>query len=188
MINRDQALNLVKKYVKTKNSVKHMIATEAVMRKMADYFEKDQDLWGIAGLLHDTDMEEVDYDKNPEKHGLKSIEILKEEGVENQEILDAVLAHNPETGRKADSLMEKVIKAVDPLTGLIVAATLISPEKNINKIDSDFVLRRFNETAFARGADRDIIKTCEDFDMNLEKFIQLGLEAMQSVSKELGLE
>ena len=188
MIERDEALKLVKKYVDTQNSVKHMIATEAVMRKMADYFDEDEDLWGIAGLLHDIDMEEVDYENKPKKHGPRSVEILKKEGIENKKILDAVLAHNPDAGKEADSLMEKVIRAVDPLTGLIVAATLISPDKDINKIDTDFVMRRFEEKRFATGANRDIIRTCKNFDMSLEKFIELSLEAMQSVSGELGLE
>lgn len=188
MIKRRDALKLVKKYVDTENSVKHMIATEAVMRKMADYFDKDEDLWGIAGLLHDIDMEEVDYENNPKKHGPRSVEILKKEGIENQKVLDAVLAHNPEAGKEAGSLMEKVIRAVDPLTGLIVAATLISPDKDINKINTDFVMRRFDEKRFASGANREIIKTCKDFDMNLEKFIALSLEAMQKISGELGLE
>ena len=187
MIERDEALKLVKKYVDTENSVKHMIATEAVMRKMADYFDEDQDLWGVAGLLHDIDMEEVDYENKPKKHGPRSVEILKEEGVEDERILDAVLAHNPEAGKEADSLMEKVIRAVDPLTGLIVAATLISPDKDINKIDTDFVMRRFEEKRLASGANRKIIKTCEDFDMELEKFIELSLTAMQGVANELGL-
>ncbi len=188
MIDRKEALKLVKKYVKTENSVKHMIATEAIMRKMADYFDEDEDLWGVAGLLHDIDMEEVDYMNEPKKHGPKSIEILKEEGVEDERILDAVLAHNPDAGKDADSLMEKVIRAADPLTGLIVASVLISPEKDINKIGADFVMRRFDENSFARGADRDVIKTCKNFDVELDEFIKLGLEAMQSISGELGLE
>jgi len=179
---------LVKKYVKTENSVKHMLATEAVMRKMANNFGKDEDLWGIAGLLHDIDMETVDYENEPKKHGPRSVKILKEEGVEDERILNAVLAHNPDAGKGADSLMEKVIRATDPLTGLIVAATLISPDKNINKIDADFVMRRFEEKRFATGASRDIIKTCEDFNMELEKFIELSLEAMQEISDVLGLE
>ena len=179
---------MVKKYVDTENSVKHMIATEAVMRKMARHFDEDENLWGVAGLLHDIDMEEVDYENKPKKHGPRSVEILKKEGVENEKILNAVLAHNPEAGKDAGSLMEKVIRAVDPLTGLIVAATLISPDKDINKIDTDFVMRRFEEKRFASGANREIIKTCKDFDMELEKFIQLSLEAMQSISVELGLE
>lgn len=188
MINRDKALKLVKKYVKTENSIKHMLATEAVMRKMANYFNEDEDLWGIAGLVHDIDMEEVDYQKNPEKHGFKSVEILKTEGINNEKLLNAVLAHNPATGKAPQTLIEKVIRAVDPLTGLIVAATLVSPEKNINKIDADFVMRRFHETAFARGADRDIIKTCEDFDIGLKEFIKISLEAMQGISDVLELE
>ncbi len=187
MIERDQALKLVKKYVKTENSVKHMLATEAVMRKMAKHFNKDEDLWGIAGLLHDIDMEKVDYENNPKKHGKKSVEILKEEGLNNEKIFKAILAHNPKSGKEADSLMEKVIRAADPLTGLIVASTLISPEKNINKIDGDFVMRRFGETSFARGANREMIKTCEDF-MELDQFISLSLEAMQDISDLLELE
>ena len=187
MIERDEALKLVQKYVDTENSIKHMIATEAVMRKMANHFDEDEDLWGIAGLLHDIDMEKVDYENKPKKHGPKSVEILKEEGVEDERILDAVLAHNPEAGKEADRLMEKVIRAADPLTGLIVAATLISPDKDINKIDTDFVMRRFEEKRFASGANREIIKTCEDFGVDLEKFIELSLVAMQSVADELGL-
>jgi len=188
MIERDEALKLVKKYVKNGNSIKHMLATEAVMRKMANHFGEDEDLWGLAGLLHDIDMEEVDYENEPKKHGPKSVEILKEEGIENEKILDAVLAHNPAAKDERSDLLEQVICAVDPLTGLIVASTLISPKKDINEIDKDFVMRRFNETSFARGADRDIIKTCEDFDMELEEFIQLSLGAMQDISHVLELE
>jgi putative nucleotidyltransferase with HDIG domain len=187
MIKREEALKLVKKYVKTENSVKHMLATEAVMRKMANHFNEDSDLWGIAGLLHDIDMEEVDYENNPKKHGKKSVEILKKEGVKNKKIFDAILAHNPEAGKRPDSLMEKVIRAADPLTGLIVASTLISPDKDINKIDADFVIRRFDENSFARGANREIIKTCQDF-MKLDQFISLSLEAMQKISADLELE
>jgi putative nucleotidyltransferase with HDIG domain len=187
MIKREEALKLVKKYVKTENSVKHMLATEAVMRKMAKYFDEDEDLWGIAGLLHDIDMEEVDYENNPKKHGPGSVDILKKEGVENEKIFDAILAHNPEAGKEPDLLIEKVIRAADPLTGLIVASTLISPDKNINKIDGDFVMRRFDENSFARGANREIIKTCESFDMELQKFIGLALEAMQGIDDVLGL-
>ncbi|MGM0439446.1 MAG: HD domain-containing protein [Patescibacteria group bacterium] len=188
MIKREEALKIVKKYVKTENSVKHMLATEAVMRKMADHFDEDEDFWGIAGLLHDVDMEEVDYENNPKKHGPKTIEILKDEGLEDEKLFEAILAHNPEAGKEPETLVQKVIRAVDPLTGLIVASTLISPDKDINKIDADFVMRRFNETSFARGADRDIIKTCASFDMELEKFIELSLEGMQNISDVLELE
>ncbi len=187
MMEREKALNLVEKYVKNKNSVKHMLATEAVMKKMADHFGEDPQLWGLAGLLHDIDMERVDYEKKPDKHGPGSVDILNKEGLESEELFDAILAHNPAAGKDTGKLIEKVIRAVDPVTGLIVAATLISPDKKINRIDTDFVMRRFDESSFARGADRELIRGCQDFNMKLEEFISISLKAMQEISDDLGL-
>ena len=84
-------------------------------------------------------------------------------------------------------MMDKALYATDPLTGLLVAAALIHPEKKLSAIDVEFVLNRFKEKSFARGADRDIISTCTDIGLELEEFIDLGLDAMQGISKELGL-
>jgi len=184
---RNEALALIKSKVSNPNSIKHMLATEAIMQALARHFGEDEEKWGLAGLVHDIDMEEVDYHEEPEKHGLKGVEILRENGLNDQEILDAVLAHNEATGKKRETLLEKAIYSVDPLTGLIVAATLVLPSKKIADVKVENVLNRFKEKSFARGVNREIIAKCQDISLNLEEFVKIGLEAMQEITGELGL-
>ncbi|SHH16546.1 HD domain-containing protein [Thermosipho atlanticus] len=181
MLTRTEAYNLLKKHVKTKNLIKHCLATEAVMRKIAEYFGENQEVWGLAGLLHDLDYE---YTKNtPEEHGLKTVEILGDSVTE--EIKNAILAH---CGKKErESLIEKVIYAADPTTGFIVAGALIKPEKKLSAINVNFLLNRFKEKSFAKGASREQMKSCEEFGLTLDKFYELSLEAMKEISEDLGL-
>ncbi|ACM23317.1 MULTISPECIES: HD domain-containing protein [Thermotoga] len=182
MISRENAFALLKKHVRTKNLIKHCLATEAVMRALAREFNEDEEKWGIAGLLHDLD---YDYTKdNPDEHGLKTLEILKEEDVP-EDVLNAILAH---CGKKEpETLMEKALYAVDPVTGFIVAAALIRPEKKLEVLDVDFLMRRFKEKAFARGASREQIRSCEKLGLSLERFLGISLEAMKSIASDLGL-
>ena len=183
---REKAIELIKKHVQSKNSIKHMIAVEAVMRELARHHNKDEEIWGLAGLLHDIDMEIVDYHNEPEKHGNKGAEILKEEGVE-EEVINATLAHNKETGKSREELIEKAIYAADPLTGLIVASALVLPSKKLSDLTPSSVSKRFKEKSFARGADREIISSCIEIGFELDEFIAIGLSAMQAVSDELEL-
>ncbi len=185
-MNREDALILIRKYVKNVNSIKHMMATEAIMRALAKRFNEDEELWGLTGLLHDIDMEIVDYVIEPSKHGKEGAEILKEEGI-NKEIVEAVKAHNPATGKKAETMMEKAIYCSDPLTGLIVASTLVLPSRKISDLNASSVMNRYKEKSFARGADRDIIASSSEMGISLEEFIEIGLEAMKKIDKELGL-
>ena len=181
---RDEAYALLKENLHNKNLIKHCLAVEAVMRKLADYFSEDREKWGLAGLLHD-----IDYDQTasePEKHSLLGGEMLEEIGLD-EEIIYAVKAHNAIHGLPRLKLIDKALYASDPLTGLIVAAALIHPDKKLSSIDTDFVLNRYGEKSFARGADRDIIASCSEMGLELEEFISLSLEAMQKISKELGL-
>jgi len=150
-MDRFEALNLVRSHVKNKNLVKHMLATEAVMRKLAQHFGEDEELWGLTGLLHD-----LDYKAHP--------------------------GH-----REAKTRLDKALYAVDPLTGLIVAATLMHPGKKLKEVDVQFVLNRFKEKRFAAGANREQIKSCESLGLSLASFVQLALEAMQTVDQDLGL-
>ncbi|KAF2960539.1 HD domain-containing protein [Thermotoga sp. 38H-to] len=182
MISRERAMELLKIHVKTKNLVKHCLAAEAVMRALAKEFGEDEEKWGLAGLLHDLD---YDYTKDkPEEHGLKTLEILKDEDVP-EDVLNAILAHCEK--KTPETLMEKALYAVDPTTGFIVAAALIRTEKKLDGIDVDFLLRRFKEKAFAKGANREQMRTCENFGLSLEKFLEISLEAMKSIASELGL-
>jgi putative nucleotidyltransferase with HDIG domain len=183
-MNREEALSLVKEQVQNKNLIKHMLAAEAVMGRLAEHLGQDRELWELAGLLHD-----VDYDRTvdrPEQHGLLGARLLEEKGCP-PELVHAVKAHNEALAVAAETLLDKALYAVDPVTGLLVAAALIHPEKKLSAIDVDFILNRFKEKSFARGADRGQIESCAGFGLSLEQLLALSLEAMQGIAKELGL-
>ncbi len=181
-MNREEAFKLVKEKVKNQNLVKHMLACEAVLKKLAKHFREDEEKWGLAGLLHDLDYD-LTYDK-PEEHALITAQWLEELGVD-PEIIKAVKAH----GSKAplDDLLSQVLYATDPTTGFLVACALMTPEKKMAGVDVSFALRRFKEKSFARGANREQMMSCQNFGMELEEFLKLSIEAMRDISEELSL-
>lgn len=181
-MNRDLALSFVKSKVKNANLVKHMLAAEAIMRKLAKHFGQDEEKWGLAGLLHDLDYSETI--NNFSQHGILAAEMLKEMQLD-EEIINAIMAHPGHKERK--SLMDKALYATDPITGLIVACALIHPDKKLANITLDFVKNRFNEKRFAAGANREQIKSCAEMGISLDEFISLSLSAMQEIADELGL-
>jgi len=182
---REKAISFLQENIKNKNLIKHSLAVEAAMIALARHFEQDKDKWGLCGLLHD-----IDYEKtkdNPAEHSKIGSEMLRNLDID-KDICDAVLTHNEIHGIKPQTLMARAVYCIDPLTGLIVAATLVLPSKKINDLSAESVLKRFKEPAFARGANREIIKQCETLlDTNLEKFVEITLEAMQGIAPELGL-
>ena len=112
--------------------------------------------------------------------------MLEEMGVD-EDIVYAVISHNEHEGYERKSLLDKALYATDPLTGLIVAAALIHPDKKLASIDTQFVMNRFGEKSFARGASREQIETCKEISLGLEEFIEIGLKAMQEISDDLEL-
>ncbi|TES91493.1 MAG: HD domain-containing protein [Candidatus Cloacimonadota bacterium] len=181
-MDREEALGLIKEKVSNKNLKKHMLATEACMKEIAELLGKDKELWAIAGLLHD-----LDYDTTKDnfpRHGFETVEMLEDKGL-SEEILQAILSHTGNVERT--SVMDKALYAIDPTTGLIVAAALMHPSKKLENLDVDFIMRRFKEKRFAAGADREQIKTCSELDFELEEFIGICLKGMRSISDELGL-
>lgn len=183
-MDRDVAIKHLKDNIKNKNLLKHCYAAEAVMRGLADKFEEDKEKWGIAGLVHD-----IDYDSTAndlKRHSLVGGEMLAELGY-SEDIVYAVKAHNKEHGLERKSLMDKALFCTDPLTGLIVASALISPQKKLSAIDTKFVINRFNEKTFARGANREQIKACSDLGLTLEEFISIGLDSMRQINDILEL-
>ncbi|MFA5360618.1 MAG: HDIG domain-containing metalloprotein [Candidatus Paceibacterota bacterium] len=182
---REEALPLLQNKVKTPNLIKHCFACEAAMKELARYFGEDEKKWGLAGLLHDIDYEETK--DNPEEHSLKGSVYLKEQGLDD-EIVEAVKTHNEIHGLVPQSKMAKALFCVDPLTGLIVAATLVLPSRKIEELSVENVLNRFKEKGFARGANREIIKQCETLlELSLEEFVSLVLKGMKFVSQDLSL-
>ena len=181
---REEALKIMKKHVTNKNLQKHCLATEVVMKYLARHFGEDEAKWALAGLLHDIDYEQTADDTK--RHSLVGAGMLEEMGLA-EDLVYAVKVHNDEHGLPRNSLMDKALYATDPLTGLIVAGALIKPEKKIAAIDVPFLINRMAEKSFARGANREQIKSCLDFGLSLEDFMAIGLESMQSISKDLGL-
>ena len=181
---REKALNLLKENLKNKNLIKHSLAVEVAMRDLAEHFEQDKEKWGICGLLHDIDYEKIKGD--PKTHSKVGAEMLRDLGVD-EETCKAVLTHNEIHGIEPETLMAKALYCVDPLTGLIVAATLVLPSKKIGDLKTENVLNRFKEKSFAKGANREIIKKSENLlNLPLEKFVEVVLRAMQKISVNLG--
>lgn len=184
-MDHDTAVRLVESRVGQENLVKHMRATEAVMRALAERLGEDVEQWGLVGLLHDLDVVETADD--PARHGRLTAEWLRAEGVADEELLHAVAAHNPANGTEIESRLDRALFAADPLTGLITAAALIRPEKQLAPVKLKSLKKRFREPSFARGARREDIETIEELGVPLEDFLALGLAAMQGISEDLGL-
>lgn len=190
MISRDEAIKLIREYIKTENTIKHMLATEAIMKALGKRFEADKEaVWAMAGLIHDLDYE-VMADKK--EHGAKTVEILKEKKVDvPAEVIQAIKAHcydlNPEFD-KPQSLMDWSLLICDSLTGLIVATTLVRPDKKLASVKVKSVMKKFKSPAFAAGTRREDIKLCEEkLKIPLPEFVEISLKAMQEIAEGLGL-
>jgi putative nucleotidyltransferase with HDIG domain len=181
-MDREQALEIVRQHLKNKNLVKHSLAVEACMRAVARRLSQDAEKWGLAGILHDLDYEITE--KSPELHTTETVKILKEMDVE-PEIIQAIQAHAGQV--PCQSEMDWAIFSIDPLTGLIIAATLMHPSRKLKDVDLGFVKRRYKEKSFARGARREDIEQIKNVSLDLDEFISICLGAMQGIDKELGL-
>ena len=182
-MNRSEALAAVKDKIANQNLVKHMLATEAVMRALAERFGQDVEEWGLAGLLHDIDLDECKGDMTV--HGRMSAEMARSAGV-SEAVCHAILCHGM-LGEPCKTLMDKALFCADPVTGLITAGALIRPEKKLSVVEARSILKRFKEKSFAAGANREQIAKCADIGLSLEEFIGLSLKAMQDISDDLGL-
>lgn len=183
-MSREEALSYLKQHLTNKNLVNHSIAVEKIMVALAQHFGEDEKLWSLAGLLHD-----IDYDqtaKSPEEHSKIGADQLAEQGF-SEELVYAVRVHNHAHGLPRLSVLDKALYAADPLSGLIVAGALIHPSKKLAPLTAEFMLKRFGEKAFARGANREAIATCSEIGLSLEEFIAIGLVAMQEHAEEIGL-
>lgn len=191
-MNRDEAYQILIKYLTNKNLIKHCLACEATMKALyerltpsSEYNAETEEKWGITGLLHDADYELSK--GQPEIHGLLLFE--KEPQRIPDDIAYAIKSHNYQrTKVEPQSLMDWAITACDQLTGLIVAAALIHPDKKLASITPEFILKRMQEKSFAKGADRTSIMLCEPkLNIPLPEFVAITLHAMQSISDTLEL-
>lgn len=184
-MNREEAIKLIKEKLNDTNLVNHSIAVGAIMKGIAKYFGEDENRWELCGILHDIDYSETKED--PMKHSLVGGEYLKNLGFD-EEFTNAVKAHNERHGIPRDSLLAKTLYAADPLSGLIVAVALVMPDRKLSSVKVSSVLKKFKTKEFARGADREQIKSCEtELNIPLEKFIEISLESMKQIGEEIGL-
>jgi putative nucleotidyltransferase with HDIG domain len=184
-VNRDEALGIVRAHVENENLIKHMLAAEAIMGALARRLDEDEGPWRLAGLLHDLDAEATA--DSMEMHGVLTVQWLREEGLEDEAVLHAIAAHNSANGSTVESPMDRALFAGDPLTGLVTAAALIRPEKQLEPVQLKSLKKRFKEPSFAKGARREDMMTCTELGIELDEFLAIGLEAMKEISDELGL-
>ena len=182
---RAEAWALLQEHVKSSNMLKHCLASEAVMRAVAKRLRRDEESWGLAGLLHDLDVELTGGDLKV--HGLKTAEMLASRGVAS-EIVEAIKMHNEAAhGLKRSTVFQKALAASETITGLVTATTLVYPDKKLASVKPSSVVKRMKEKAFAASVDRDIIRVCEEIGLPLAEFAELAVGAMRSISAELGL-
>lgn len=183
-MDREEALDSVQANVENQNLIKHMLATEAVMRTLARRLGEDEEVWGLTGLLHDIDVELTEGDMGT--HSRLGADLAREMGA-SEEMAHAILAHNEAHGVPLENKLDRALFCVDPLTGLITAAALILPDKQLATLKAKSVQKRFKEKSFAAGANREQIATCSELGIELDEFIELGVEAMQAIALSLGL-
>ena len=183
-MDRQEAIQLLKKYVKSENLVKHCIATAAIMKELAKFFGEDEGKWEIIGILHDIDYEIIGEDMSI--HGLKGYEILKENGV-SEEIAEVVKRHNHTIFGNYEKPVEIALQAADSVSGLIIACALVKGRK-ITEITPKTVKKKFKEKSFAAGCDRNRIREIEKLGLELPKFYEVAIRGLISVKNELGLE
>ncbi len=175
----------MEQYLETDNMRKHCLAAEAIMRSLAPRFGSDPEMWGLTGLLHDIDYNETR--DNMPQHTLLAEKILLEKGVDRA-IIEAIKYHNAENlGLTRNEPIHFALTAAETITGMLVAASLVTPEKKLSAVTVKSVKKRMKAKEFARSVNRDHIRLCEEIGVPLDEFIDLSLEAMNGISDELGL-
>ena len=181
---REEAWQLLKEYNQDEHLITHALAVEGVMRHFATLYNEDAEKWGVVGLLHD-----LDYEKYPEEHCKKVIEIMKEKGLDD-ELIHSVVSHGYGLVNdiKPENNLEKVLYTIDELTGLINATAIMRPSKSVLDLGVKSVKKKFKSKGFAFGVNRDVIMNgCEMLDKSLDEVIEQTIEGMKTVAEEIGL-
>lgn len=180
----EEALALLKEFNQTDNLIKHAYAVEGALRYIARTMGEDEEKWGIIGLVHD-----LDYERFPEQHCVKTRELLQERGWP-EEYIRAVVSHGWGICSDAEpkTNLEKVLFAVDELTGLIVATALVRPSKSLSDLETKSVMKKWKDKAFAAGVNRSIIeKGAGMLGMELSDLITRTIIGMREVADKIGL-
>jgi putative nucleotidyltransferase with HDIG domain len=182
---RKQAWDIVCEYVQNENLRKHMLAVEAAMAAYALKFEEDEELWRVAGLLHDFDWE---IHPTLEDHPQKGADILRERGVD-EDLINTILSHANHTGVPRVQLIDKALFACDELTGLITTTALVRPSKKIADVSIKSIKKKFKQPSFAAGVNRaEVEEGAKELGVDLwQEHVPTVLKAMQGIADDLGL-
>ena len=187
-LTREQANELLHKYVKGENYITHSYAVEAIMRGLGKKLaQEDVEYWGICGLLHDLDEETAPWRDDFGTHGPTSAKILRDEGFGDPVMENAIMSHNPACGKNPETQLEYALIAADPMSGFLKAIAQIYPDKKIASVKHKSVNKRFKETRFAAGANRQFMSLIEKAGMEWDEFVDVSLEAMREIADEIGL-
>jgi putative nucleotidyltransferase with HDIG domain len=181
---REEALNLVREFVKSESLVRHMLSVEAAMRFYAGKFGQDVDSWALLGLIHDFDWE---IHPSLEQHPTEGAPILRQRGVP-EDIIQDVLSHAERTGVPRDTPRRKALYACDEVTGLITAVCLVRPSRSILDLETSSVKKKWKDKSFAAGTNREIMaQAAEDFGVELWEHVGNVVAAMRLIAPQLGL-
>lgn len=182
MISRENAYKLLLQYVQNHNMIRHCLASEAVLRALALKLNRDPDEWGIAGLMHDIDVE-ITY-ADPMKHGPYAAGIL--EDLLSANAIDAIVMHNEMANTEPrSSVFQHALAAGETITGLILATAMVYPDKKLASVKPKSILKRMKEKSFAASVRRESILECELIGIPIQEFAELSLKAMQEISDKL---
>ncbi len=188
-VSRDAALALMEEWTDSVSLRNHMLAVEAAVVAYARHYGENEELWAVAALLHDFDYERY---PNPERdesgHPYVGVAELQRRGYPEQ-VTEAIMGHADYTGTARESLLSKVLFASDELTGLITAAVLVRPDKDIAQLTLKSVKKKLKDKAFARGVNRDDVRQgAEELGVELDEHIEFVIRAMQERAAALGLD
>ncbi len=184
-LSRKDALAIVERYITDRRLTRHILAVEAVMRALAQKLGRDEERWGLAGLLHDIDIELVDRDFT--RHGSKAGTILAELGLD-AETIDAVLMHNESWhGKKRTKEFQRALAAGDRLTFVIISIGRAQADKMLRGVTVDAVMERLHSAKFRSTPQYENILECERIGIPLEEFVSICLDAMKAASDRLGM-
>lgn len=181
---REEAFALLQEYNQTEKAIKHALAVEAVMRHQARKSGEEEEMWGIIGLIHD-----LDFERFPDQHCQKTKEILDQHNWP-ADWIRAVMAHGwgMRTDAEPQTLLEKTLFAVDELTGLVSAVTLVRPSKSLADVSVRSVRKKWKEKAFAAGVDRSVIERgAQMLGVQVDDLIADVIEGMKPAAEALGL-
>ena len=183
MMTRDEAMETLRSHNPEPHLVQHALASEAVLRGLAEHLGEDSELWGLAGLLHD-----IDYpltQSSPESHGSRGADLL--DGKLPEAALTAIRAHNAEyTGVAPSSKLDYALRCGETVTGLVITAALVRPT-GMDGMEAKSLKKKMKDKAFAASVNRDNIKECDHLGLDLDAFLTLAIAAITPHAETLGI-